>query len=570
MLSLGDVLHQDTEDWIGQTGVQLFGNAIQLHPYQRGIVQAMDNPAMRQVSMMLASQSGKTTIMSTKLLRQIERAEASGMLVATREQDIARMMHSKVMPLAESSDRLKAVVGDAKKRAWNMRVGISYPPHFIYFATPGSDASLSGASAPLILADEVDRFAGAAGISHDKAVEVLDDLRQRQTDSNTIDRLLVLASTPENENESIIYQEFMAGNQCYWTVVCPGCGGISVLSISTWLYPEEKCIRCPDCGWLGGEAERRALTRAGYWQARRPEVQDHASFTMEELASLNSSLDEILYKQERYTDRKFRTLVEAKPWVPKLSRFEAADLDELLVDKRPWPAKSTQHTTCGVDVQQDRIEYAMVEHERGSPRWCVVEYGIIPRRGDSASMDGLIPAFDTLADKLFYQDGEQYGAPFYRRRSDRTFIDSGDGNEKREIIAAVKRTLQPKSPNNALYKTVFCSYGSGKPGGTWQEPQLARPVKERYVLAVDSIKEHVFSAIDKGTLSIVKDAVPDDFRQQLTAEVRVEVTSRAGPQQTRKYRWEKKEPDGRNEALDCVVYALAAYDSMVIEIHKGD
>ena len=581
MLDLGTLLHQGTTDWITEQGLTLFGQPLVLHPYQHDIVAAMDMPSVRQVSLMLASQSGKTLVEAIKVIKQLQRHEASGMLVMAREQDVVRFIDSKLQPLIHDHPTLAALL---TKKSLNKRHGVSYPPYMFYLGTAGSPASLRGASAPLVLADEVDAWWQTRG--HAVARELLDDMRQRQTDFRSDERLLVLASTPESADESIIWGEFQAGNQQHWQVACPACGVVRKLRCVDWLDVEHRCIRCPECGWTGGERERQQLTAAGQWVADNPSVTDHASFTLEELASLNSSLDEVLYKRGIYTERKFRTLVEAQPWSPETVALEPTDVAGVLVAECPWPTTDTVQVTVGVDVQHRRIEATVMAHERGSTRWCVLRHVIIDRAGDSASIRGLIPALQTLerevliaavgadAPAVQLPDGTEW-QPAWRAVADRVLIDCGD--DRTNVLAAIHAVfVRGKSPQYVLAGRVFPCYGYEPKRSA--DPTLATWWKNAFRVKSSLVKEHLYQGLETGKGWVVRRGVPSaeeyarrelaDYPTQLVSEIQVERNRRTVSQEQRTYKWVKKNPELANEALDCAVYALAAYDCLVEDIHR--
>ena len=122
--------------------------------------------------------------------------------------------------------------------------------------------------------------------------------------------------------------------------------------------------------------------------------------------------------------------------------------------------------------------------------------------------------------------------------------------------ASSPRRRSPSYSNHAI-ATTYCCYGSGQQGGSITDPQLATPVKGRYKIATDAVKEHIYAGLDKGNVSIMRSGILSwddrtiaDYLSQLVAEVREEKTSRGSRNTTRKYVWRKKRPcvRGRHSA----------------------
>ena len=220
------------------------------------------------------------------------------------------------------------------------------------------------------------------------------------------------------------------------------------------------------------------------------------------------------------------------------SRFEAR------------PDHSTiRFLTAGVDVQRDRVEVSVWGFGASMESWAVSHTVII---GDPLSMDLWAQLREFLATPISMQDG----------REGRIFaacVDSGDGH----TTQAVYQFCAPLERNRVV--AIKGVGGDNVPliAPPSRIPQYHSPL---YKLGVDRFKQVFYDRLNIAVVGPGYIHIPGDlsgeFWAQLTAES-PETHVERGRQVTR---WVQHR--ARNEALDCAVYALAAYEMFCHVIPK--
>jgi phage terminase large subunit GpA-like protein len=140
-------------------------------------------------------------------------------------------------------------------------------------------------------------------------------------------------------------------------------------------------------------------------------------------------------------------------------------------------------------------------------------------------------------------------------RIDAAAIDAGDGGVMDHVVAFTAPRLARK---------VFAIKGA--PG--FARPAIVRSKvkgKPLFVAGVDSIKAQLFARLAKGRSVRFSHTLPPEWFEQLASERRIVRMARGRPVA----RFERK-PGMRAEALDCVVYALAAKAALALSAAAFD
>jgi phage terminase large subunit GpA-like protein len=203
--------------------------------------------------------------------------------------------------------------------------------------------------------------------------------------------------------------------------------------------------------------------------------------------------------------------------------------------------------TAGVDIQDDRIELEVVGWGRNEETWSLdykTIYGDPSARGVWDELD------QALSAKYMHERG--VALPI---RS--TCVDSG-GHHTSAVYTYCRLREN---------KRIFAIKGIGGEG----KPLVGRPTKNNigkvrlFPIGVDTAKELIYSRLkiaDAGPgYCHFRDTYDDEYFKQLTAEQLVTRFNKG----YRKREWKKIRP--RNEALDCRVYALAAYTLLNVRIN---
>jgi phage terminase large subunit GpA-like protein len=241
-------------------------------------------------------------------------------------------------------------------------------------------------------------------------------------------------------------------------------------------------------------------------------------------------------------------------------RGQRADDDSLAKHKSEYDAEVPTGAlvlTCGVDVQDDRLEIEIVGWGAGSESWSI-EYKVF--RGDP----GQAALWKELDDYLSKRFRHASGLMLPIRA---TFIDSGGHHTKQVYDFARRRST----------RWIFACKGVGGPGHPLTPPRASILKNNRvplWLVGTDAAKEAIYSNFkvdeigpgfchwpsgyrnEKGEL-IARPEYDQEYFLGITAE---ELVENPQPNGTSKRMWKKRRE--RNEPLDCRVYALAALDAL--------
>ena len=529
--------YQDICDWAEKNVIIPPGNSrpgpIKLASYQRGILEAYTDPSIQRITMMMASQIGKTQMVSIMLGYDICCQPQPVMLVNSTESDTKKFVTTKLIPFIDTCPELASRV--AKKRSskgtFNNQV-ITFEQGRLTLAHAGSGSNLRSLTVSRTIADEVDAY--EASIDGGP----LDIIAQRMI---TFEHpKMVVLSTPRTDNRaSLIEREYLKGDQRKFYVPCPYCAEIDIL------YWEHVAIdvaryRCPHCQELWTDDDRLDAVEHGEWRPTNPfAFAGHASF---HLTQLYSVLVNLRVTVNRYNEGDIRSFYSQALAIP-YEEVEQSEIDEselLRYVVKESTCSPPQAITCGVDVQGDRLEYQIVEWR--ASKACVVKHGSVPvmlaNNGDDT--------WRLLRDAM---------APY---EPDMTFVDS---SYKPDFVRSGLKNYFPTS-----YRTEIIFDIQGLPGDSFGKIGVDDKRKRGGALAIstDELKAVQYDMIKNGEISFVESGINAQFLSQFASERLEYVTSKATGKT--KMQWVKMKD--RNEALDCFIYALAAKKK--IEIDRPD
>lgn len=515
---------------------------LRLHKYQRGILEAYDDPSIQQVTLMLSSQIGKSTMALVMLAYEMETRRRPAMLAQPREADIKRFIHDKFEPMVASTPSLRESVATRRSSVgvYN-NVNIDYRGGSITLAHAGSPASMRGFTGAMCLADEVDLYEATVDASNP-----ISPVIQRMVTYGR-DATMVVISTPTTAGHSLIEREYEKGDQRRFWVPCHACGAFQLLkweSVTLSTEGERRrpvaTLHCVEerCGEPWTDAQRRAAVDAGEWRAEHP-TEGHASFHLSQLYSPMVTMQQTADSYDPDAPRGFVTAVLAEPYNAVVSEeITPEQLESMMVDERPEGA--VEAVTVGVDVQQNRLEYQLVEFLDDN-RMHVSVHKILPRGYEDK--------------EAVYEDLVHILA---RQRPDRMLIDrSYRPDEVRRGIhthmrrwAAAGRVAECRGLSRDSFGESIC-------------PE--KPSRGYYPVATDEAKMYLMDMVAVGKLTVSRSGVPADWLEQFTAERMERVVRSTGKEAVAWVQIGK-----RNEALDCAVYALAARFSLGFDYRRAD
>lgn len=546
-------------------------------PYQREMQDAILDPAIEQVVLFTAAQMTKSTVLENIFL-----------YFATEDPCAIIWMWQTLDRAKEwAPNDLAALIRDTPALANQVEIGARKSAGKMLFKKfPGGSLSVIGANSPgglrakrarVILCDEVDAYPASAGAEGDPISLVA---KRQVTFWN---RKRVLASTCTIKGASRIEAAYLDSDQRKFYVPCPHCSehaghldGFQVLDWKRLLYPRDLeptadnvVYPCKECGVELTEIDKPWMLARGEWRKENlePRVRHVAGFWINELYSpfvewYRMALNWQEATRQRGNQQLLKTFVNlslAQTWVDDGWVVDATELMERR-EEYPPPALPAGVTvvTCGVDVQADRLELEVVGWGKGEESWSIEFLQFV---GDTSGIQPTRTPGGTLLESPWLRL-EKYltetrfpHAWGIRLDIAATFVDSG---HHAHVVYAFTKKLQDAGLRCYASKGVS---GFARPAIGKVSRQSRNKVK-LFPVGVDVLKETTYARLrikdpGAGYMHFSKSKNDADFFAQLTAEELKPKYVRGFPMRV----WTLP-PGKRNEALDCRVYATAAFLSL--------
>ena len=519
-------------------------------PYQKAIMDAVNDPNIEIVVVMSSAQVGKTEIINNIVGYYIHQDPAPMLVVQPTEKLAESWSTDRLAPMLRDSEVFRNLVKDPRARdSGNKILYKRFPGGHITMAGSNSPSSLASRPVRLVLCDEVDRYPVSAGSEGDPV-----NLAKKRA-TTFWNRKIVLTSTPTIKDLSRIEAAYNQSDQRRYYVACPSCGEYQTLKWSQVKWDKDKIDNksinkpetahyvCEINGCVLTNTDKNAMLKNGEWRAEN-EFSNIAGFHLNELYSPWVSWSKIVaeFLKAKLLPETLKTWVNTTLGETWEDQGDSVDDNSLLARKENWGDTAPSEVliiTAGVDVQNDRLELEIVGFGKDSESWSL-DYRII--YGDPARPE-LWQDLDAILEKAI----EHKSGTILRIAC--VCIDSGGHHTQSVYAYCKKRQL----------RRVFAIKGSSIAG----KPIVSRPsVSNRmrvklFSIGTDTAKEMIYSRLKITELSAGYCHFPADrdeqYFKQLTAEKLVTHYHKGFPVR----KWEK--PKGRrNEALDCRVYALAA------------
>lgn len=528
--------------------------------YQRGMMDAVSDPATPMVVIMSSAQVGKTELLLNLIGFHVAEDPSPILLVQPSLEMAEAFSKDRVAPMVRDTPALAGKIAPVRTRdSGNTILHKSFPGGHLTMVGANSPSGLASRPIRVVLADEVDRYDESAGTEGDPV-----NLAVKRT-TTFWNRKIVLVSTPGIKGVSRIERAFEASDRRRYHVQCPDCGHEQTLKWAQvhWSKegeegelkhrPETAHYACTECGSLWSDVQRWTAVRKGRWIAEG-EFTGVAGFHLSELYSpwrrLSETVSDFLAAKD--APALLKTWVNTalgEPWEDEAERLEASSLlsrgERYTPDDLP---DAIRLVTAGVDVQGDRLECSRWGFGDAEESWLIEHHVIF---GDLSEPD----PWDEL-DAWLKEDCRTEAGRRLATRA--TCIDMG-GHFTQEVLKFCRDRRGRKT-------FAINGVGGSKPIWTPKAGKSKKGGMSFYNVGVDTAKDAIYGRLrlgkpegrDVGIPGYVHlpDSVTASFVAQLVAEVVVVEMVKGRP--TR--RW--KLPSGvRNEGLDCAVYALAARES---------
>ena len=441
---------------------------------------AISDPLIRDCVVMAGAQVGKTEMLLNVIGFHVGQDPAPMLVVQPTLEMAQSFSKDRLAPMLRDTPNLKGKVKDPRARDAN-----NTTTHKVF---PGGHVSLVGSNSPsglasrpirIVLCDEVDRYPASAGSEGDP-VQLA-----RKRSATFWNRKIVMVSTPTNKGASRIENAFDESDKRFYYVPCPDCHHEQKLKWSNVQWekdkPETACYVCEECGSAWDDPKRYRAVRLGKWKAT-DEFKGVAGFHISGIYSSWTPLadavrDFLSAKKMPETLRVWTNVYLAETWEDQGER-----VDDYAVAERAEPFgdkldANIMLLTCGVDVQDDRLELEVVGWGKDEESWSV-DYRTL--YGDPSTPHLWNDLENILKNIYETEDGRQI-----QIRS--ACIDSGG-----HYTQAVYNFVRPREG-----RRVFAIKGMGGES----RPIVSRPTRNNigkirlFTLGVDSIKELIFSRL---------------------------------------------------------------------------
>ena len=541
-------------------------------PYMVEPMDAFTDPKVSDITIVAMSQSAKSESELNIIGYIIDQDPASTLYVQPNLDDAKKFSRLRVSPMIRDCPRLRVKVSEVKGRdSGNTILQKTFPGGMLTMVGSQTASALASTPARYVLGDEIDRWALSAGSEGDPW-----ELAKART-TTFFNAKRVAVSTPTDRGRSRIEKLFNDGTQERWCTQCPDCEEwhnivfddikfeFEPIKVGRTVTYTVKSVHwcCPSCGCIHTEKEMRA--QPCKWIAFNPEAYQHGrrSFWLNAFASPWRSWEQIVlgFLESRKDPQKlkvFYNTVLGELWE---DRGDLEDEDSMLARREEYGTRPDGSLvdlpdgvlvlTCGVDTQDDRLEYEVVGWGHYKESWGIKK-GII--MGDPND-DGPWERLDEVIHKTYkFANGRGLTVSM-------TFVDSG-GHKTQSVY---------KHCRDRLNSRVFAIKGVGGDGVPYTRP----PTKVKIVVNGKAIDQTWLYSIgvDAGKTDIMGSIKIQEagakfchfprgeergydlaFFNGLLSEKLVMKVERG---RTR-WAWEKLPGHERNEALDCRNYAMAA------------
>lgn len=509
-------------------------------PYQREIMDSVNDPEVETVVVMSSAQVGKTEILLNTIGYFMDYDPSPIMMVMPTLDLAEAYSKDRLAPMLRDTPALKDKVKDARSRnSNNTLLHKKFPGGHITLVGANSPSSLASRPIRILLADEVDRFPMSAGSEGDPL-----NLAAKRT-TTFWNRKKVYVSTPTTKGLSRIEAEYEDSTMEQWCLPCPSCGHYQPLKWAQIRF-EDITMECEKCKERHTEFEWK--DQEGKWVPRK-EHHDKRGFHLNELASPWKRWEDIIedFKEAKKAPETLKVWVNTslgESW----EEPSETDGEELLKRRERYNCEIPDKVlvlTAGVDTQDDRLEVEVVGWGVGKESWGI-EYKIF--HGDPGQ-EAVWNQLDNYLQKEFkYEDGTGLMISC-------VCVDSG-GHFTTEVYKFCK---------SREHRRIFAVKGKGG-DGTPFIGRVSRNNREKaalFTIGVDQGKQLLISRLKtefEGAgychFPIESDKGYDEmYFDGLTSERRVIKYYKGRP----KVEWIKR-PGARNEPLDIRNYATAALE----------
>ena len=531
-------------------------------PYQKGIMDAVTDPHIEQISVMKSARVGYTKILNHIIGYHIQNDPCPMMLVFPTLDDCQSYSKDEISPMLRDTPCLQGTVSDPKAKDGNNTL---LKKNFA-----GGTLSLVGANSPrgfrmvsrrIVMFDETDGYPPSAGTEGD---QIKLGIKRTEFFSN---RKIIAGSTPTVKDFSRIEKLFNQTDQRRYYVPCPICNHMQYLK-----WPNFECFnddpattiyKCEKCNGHIPPNKKRWMIERGEWRATAPYNGKHvgfhiwAAYSYSPNATWPNLMEEYIEcKKDQEQLKTFINITCGEVYEDEYHTKASADgLAKRAAEetyKEGIPPKEVLILTLGIDVQDDRLSMSVIGFGRNEEMYLVdrkVIYGSPARADLWAQLD------EVLQGKYINEEGKEL-------KIDTAAIDTGGHytqetyqyvREREQLgLIGIKGMGQKGKPPLGKISKVDINY-RGK---------VLKRGLSLYPVGVDVIKTTLHNKLKDAEVGHgyihFYPTTTNTYFEELTAERQILVYKNGYQERV----WKKKN-NQPNEALDEMVYAYASFQRLL-------
>lgn len=472
----------------------------------------------------------------------------------------------RVNPMIEASPVLSKKITSGRRDSANTMTQKDFPGGAMLFAGANSASGLRSLPIKVLILDEVDGYP----LDLDGEGSPV-DLAKKRT-ATYPNRKIAIFSTPTDESTSVIEKEFLATDQRYYHVPCPHCGTMQKLEFDRLVFDEsvekvtEASYDCIGCDELIEERYKSFMLANGEWIAENPDAADPLKVGYH-IGSMLSPYGWFSWREiaQQYLDaKKSRSLEKMKVFVNTVlgetfkqtsKQPKAAELHERAggYEEFEVPA-SAAILTAGVDVQDDRLELEVVAWSEGLISHSVAYKVLMGSTEKDEVWEKLRRELYTTYDRA---DGVPMGIS-------RMCVDSGYranrvyrwcNTQDKALVVPIKGQPNVRQTTMLRPPQKVSIRNDGQKVGRTQLWNIGVDIIKTEVYGFLNLSKNEDGSTPPGYCFFPKRDI--SYFHMLTAERKVK---QADPKGFWVYIWQNIK--GRNEALDCRVYARAGAEML--------
>lgn len=532
-------------------------------PYMFDILDSFTDPLIEHIVVVAASQVGKSETINNMVGYCIDQDPGPILLIQPTIDDVKRYSEMRIAPMIRETRCLKRKVADPKSRdAANTKRQKSFPGGVLVMTGSNVAHDLSSMPIRYVFGDERDRWATSAGSEGDPW-----ELAVART-RTFYNKKMVEVSTPTVKGASAIENSYNLGTMERWKTECPHCGEYVEVKFDNIRFEYEAAEKgdkkifhitelfyvCPECGGISDEHTMK--NQPAKWVATVPEARKHhktRSFWLTAWVSPWATWESIIlqFLQAGTDSAKLQVVYNTQFGELWEERGDMASEDDVMARREVYEAEVPDGVlllTCGVDTQDDRLEYEVVGHRRYGETWGIKK-GVILGRPDTEEVWERLD--EVLSHKYKFKSGVSLQISL-------TFIDEG-GHFTQEVrqhclarqydhVFAIKGANRPDIPYTAPPKKQKIVVNGKVIGQVWV-----------YEIGVNAGKQKIVDnlRVQSPGANYCHFPLRDDYGKQFFKQLMSEHLAYV-PKLKHPWQWQKIPGHERNEAFDIRNYNLAA------------